>query len=91
MYDYVDEQIKKLGEYGYLELAAEREVFDDYLKRAKAKFPKVDFVKGVGGFAVGQIIFLPKARKQIIHRLERALSEGHKIVDGLVTALAKIK
>lgn len=89
-YDFWQEEVKRLSEHGYIELAADKYFFDRLYNLAKAKYPDVNFVKRVGNFAVGQIIFLPKAKKEIIRRLRRDLGEASKLVGGLTDALQKI-
>lgn len=87
---HFNQQAERLERCGYIEMAANKNYFNKYLEGLKKKFPALKYVDKTGRFALTQIIYLPKAKREILARLKRDKAEYEKALKSTEEAIAKM-
>lgn len=80
------EDLRKRGSFEMANLPLAKE----YMAALKPQFPDLDYVHGVGAYDVGQIVFLPKAKRGITAQVRYQLKHAEQAVRAKSKALAKL-
>lgn len=90
---FMTEKLKHLKERGLLETAAgaSSDFFKDLVKQCKKEFPEVKFIARAAHHGIGEFIYLPKARNEVMSIMKNCLYEHEKIAKRLTVAIAKLE
>lgn len=90
---FITEKLKHLKERGLLETAAgaNSDFFKDLVKQCKKEFPEVKFLDRAAYHGIGEFIYLPKARNEVMSIIKNSLRDHEEIAKRLTVALAKLE